>query len=115
MEIRGLRGAVSFDGTTVVLTEPGGTVVDFPAACVHAAWVKPAGPVLWSLSFTVVGGPTVVTHRLLFGWRCGARLKALREQVMTVALYGSPTVVDRRRRSRPVLTDRRRITVGSSA
>jgi hypothetical protein len=88
MEIRGHNGVVAVDGTTVTLTELGGNVVEFPAECVHAAWVDPPGPGLRALSFTVVGGGTITTHRMVFSWRCADQLQALRDRVMTAHLYG---------------------------
>jgi hypothetical protein len=90
MEVRGHRGVVVFDGTTVTLTRRGGDVVHFPAECVHAAWVDLAGPGLWSLSFTVVGGGAITTHRMVFTWRCVDQLRVLRDQVVTVHLYRRP-------------------------
>jgi hypothetical protein len=93
MEVRGCRGAVAFDGTTVTLTGRGGEAVQFAAECVCAAWVDRAGHGLRSLEFTVAGGGTVTTYRMVFSWRCAAELAALRYQVMTARLYGSRKVV----------------------
>jgi hypothetical protein len=97
MEVRGYRGAAAFDGTTVTLTKRGGDVVQFPAECVCAAWVDRVGHGLRSLEFTVAGGGTVTTYRMVFSWRWATELAALRYAVMTARLYGSRKLAGRER------------------